>query len=73
MQLMGKMITSLFYGTSATSGVWWVLQLLDRVSLAQWAALEVLASIFFGLLTLLLNFYYRAKADRRKTTRGKHD
>lgn len=34
------------YATSLGSGGYWLLQLLDKVSPSQWAALGVLASIF---------------------------
>ncbi|WP_154949870.1 phage holin, partial [Klebsiella grimontii] len=39
------------YITSTVSGSYWLLQLLDKVSPSQWAAIGVLASIVFGLLT----------------------
>lgn len=41
------------------------MQLLDKVSPSQWAAIGVLASVFFGLLTYLTNLYFKIK-DRRK-------
>lgn len=53
------------YGTSTLSGGYWLLQLLDKVSPSQWAAIGVLASIFFGLLTYLTNLYFKIK-DRQK-------
>lgn len=54
------------YGTSTLSGGYWLLQLLDKVSPSQWAAIGVLASIVFGLLTYLTNLYFKIKEDRRK-------
>ncbi|MDL7720746.1 phage holin, partial [Escherichia coli] len=40
-------------GASGTG--YWFLQLLDRVSPSQWAAIGVLGSLLFGLLTYLTN------------------
>ncbi|MCX3081334.1 class II holin family protein [Klebsiella michiganensis] len=54
------------YGTSTLSGGYWLLQLLDKVSPSQWAAIGVLASILFGFLTYLTNLYFKIKDDRRK-------
>ena len=54
------------YMTSTVSGSYWLLQLLDQVSPSQWAAIGVLASIVFGLLTYLTNLYFKIKEDRRK-------
>ncbi|HDL7643642.1 TPA: class II holin family protein [Yersinia enterocolitica] len=54
------------YATSLGSGSYWLLQLLDKVSPSQWAALGVLASILLGLLTYLTNLYFKIKEDRRK-------
>ncbi|HBT3253428.1 TPA: class II holin family protein [Raoultella planticola] len=53
------------YTTSTLSGGYWLLQLLDKVSPSQWAAIGVLGSLFFGLLTYLTNLYFKIK-DRRK-------
>ena len=53
------------YGTSTLSGGYWLLQLLDKVIPSQCAAIGVLASIFFGLLTYLTNLYFKIK-DRQK-------
>ncbi|HGK4050775.1 class II holin family protein [Klebsiella pneumoniae] len=53
------------YVTSIGSGGYWLLQLLDKVSPSQWAAIGVLGSLFFGLLTYLTNLYFKIK-DRRK-------
>ncbi|EIH00761.1 lysis protein S [Escherichia coli 5.0588] len=49
---------------------YWFLQLLDRVSPSQWAAIGVLGSLLFGLLTYLTNLYFKIKEDRRKAARG---
>ncbi|MDT1818114.1 holin, partial [Acinetobacter baumannii] len=48
----------------------WMLQLLDKVSPSQWAAIGVLGSLVFGLLTYLTNLYFKIKEDRRKAARG---
>ncbi|MGK3186198.1 class II holin family protein [Enterobacter soli] len=58
--------TGVSYGTSLGSFGYWLLQLLDKVSPSQWAAIGVLASILFGLLTYLTNLYFKIKEDRRK-------
>jgi lipid-A-disaccharide synthase-like uncharacterized protein len=57
------------YGFAGANGGFWVLQLLDKVS-PQWAAIGVLASVLFGLLTYLTNLYFKIKEDRRKAARG---
>ncbi|ENJ4228403.1 class II holin family protein, partial [Enterobacter hormaechei] len=44
--------------------------LLDKVSPSQWAAIGVLGSLMFGLLTWLTSLYFQIKADRRKAARG---
>ncbi|HAN6010784.1 TPA: holin [Escherichia coli] len=49
---------------------YWSLQLLDQVSPSQWAAIGVLGSLVFGLLTYLTNLYFKIKEDRRKAARG---
>ncbi|EGC2141723.1 holin [Salmonella enterica] len=54
------------YVTSFVSGGYWLLQLLDKVSPSQWAAIGVLASIVLGLVTYLTNLYFKIKEDRRK-------
>lgn len=53
------------YITSGTSGIYWLLQLLDKVSPSQWAAIGVIGSLLLGLLTYLTNLYFKVK-DRRK-------
>ncbi|WP_423779445.1 class II holin family protein [Escherichia coli] len=55
-------------GASLTG--YWFLQLLDRVSPSQWAAIGVLGSLLFGLLTYLTNLYFKIREDRRKAARG---
>ncbi|EOZ1375549.1 class II holin family protein [Enterobacter hormaechei] len=57
------------YITSLSSGGYWLLQLLDKVSPSQWAAIGVIASILLGLLTCLTNLYFKIKDDRRKEAR----
>lgn len=54
------------YVTSLSSGGYWLLQLLDKVTPSQWAAIGVLASILLGLVTYLTNLYFKIKDDRRK-------
>ena len=58
------------YSTSAGSAGYWFLQLLDRVTPSQWAAIGVLGSLVFGLLTYLTNLYFKIKEDKRKAARG---
>ncbi|GCR12098.1 phage lysis protein [Escherichia coli] len=45
-------------------------QLLDKVTPSQWAAIGVLGSLVFGLLTYLTNLYFKIKEDKRKVARG---
>jgi hypothetical protein len=66
---MDKITTGVSYGFAGANGGFWVLQLLDKVSPSQWAAIGVLASILFGLLTYLTNLYFKIKEDRRKAAR----
>ncbi|WP_429176498.1 phage holin [Kosakonia sp. 1610] len=54
------------YTSSTISGGYWMLNLLDRITPSQWAAIGVLASIAFGLLTYLTSLYFKIKDDRRK-------
>lgn len=54
------------YISSLGTGGYWLLKLLDKVSPSQWAAIGVIASILFGLLTYLTNLYFKIKEDRRK-------
>lgn len=67
---MEKLTTGIAYGASATNAGYWSLQLLDQVSPSQWAAIGVLGSLIFGLLTYLTNLYFKIKEDRRKAARG---
>ncbi|WP_222890327.1 class II holin family protein [Enterobacter sp. C2] len=67
---MEKLTTGIAYGASATNVGYWSLQLLDQVSPSQWAAIGVLGSLVFGLLTYLTNLYFKIKEDRRKAARG---
>ncbi|EAA0507025.1 class II holin family protein, partial [Escherichia coli] len=53
MDQMEKITTGVSYTTSAVGTGYWFLQLLDRVSPSQWAAIGVLGSLLFGLLTYL--------------------
>lgn len=70
MYRMDKLTTGIAYGASAGSSGFWALQLLDRVTPSQWAAIGVLGSLVFGLLTFLANLYFKIKEDRRKAARG---
>lgn len=70
MYRMDKLTTGIAYGASVGSSGFWMLQLLDRVSPSQWAAIGVLGSLVFGLLTFLANLYFKIKEDRRKAARG---
>ncbi len=67
---MEKITTGVSYTTSAVGTGYWFLQLLDRVSPSQWAAIGVLGSLLFGLLTYLTNLYFKIREDRRKAARG---
>lgn len=49
MKSMDKLTTGIAYGTSAGSAGYWFLQLLDKVTPSQWAAIGVLGSLVFGL------------------------
>ncbi|SJH33780.1 lysis protein S [Shigella sonnei] len=66
MYQMEKITTGVSYTTSAVGTGYWFLQLLDRVSPSQWAAIGVLGSLLFGLLTYLTNLYFKIREDRRK-------
>ena len=70
MKSMDKLTTGVAYGTSAGSAGYWFLQLLDKVTPSQWAAIGVLGSLVFGLLTYLTNLYFKIKEDKRKAARG---
>ncbi|HAW3887089.1 TPA: holin [Escherichia coli] len=70
MKSMDKLTTGVAYGTSAGNAGFWALQLLDKVTPSQWAAIGVLGSLVFGLLTYLTNLYFKIKEDRRKAARG---
>ncbi len=48
MKSMDKLTTGVAYGTSAGSAGYWFLQLLDKVTPSQWAAIGVLGSLVFG-------------------------
>lgn len=62
MYQMEKITTGVSYTTSAVGTGYWFLQLLDRVSPSQWAAIGVLGSLLFGLLT-----YTKELADANAT------
>ncbi|EOB3228877.1 class II holin family protein [Escherichia coli] len=66
----GDSLGGVAYGTSAGSAGYWFLQLLDKVTPSQWAAIGVLGSLVFGLLTYLTNLYFKIKEDKRKAARG---
>lgn len=56
MYRMDKLTTGIAYGASAGNAGFWMFQVLDRVSPSQWAAIGVLGSLLFGLLTYLTTF-----------------
>lgn len=70
MYRMDKLTTGIAYGASAANTGYWLLQLTDRVSPSQWAAIGVIGSLVFGLLTYLTNLYFKIREDRRKAARG---
>lgn len=70
MHRMDKLTTGIAYGASAGNAGFWGLQLLDKVSPSQWAAIGVLGSLLFGLLTFLANLYFKVREERRKVARG---
>ncbi|UMB79103.1 class II holin family protein [Dickeya fangzhongdai] len=70
MMKMDKVTTGISYGASGASSGYWMLQLLDTVSPSQWAAIGVLGSLLFGLLTFLVNLYFKIREDRRKAAQG---
>lgn len=70
MYRMDKLTTGISYGTSGGSAVFWIKRLLDGYTPEQWAAIGVLGSLMFGLLTWLTSLYFQIKADRRKAARG---
>ena len=63
MDQMEKITTGVSYTTSAVGTGYWFLQLLDRVSPSQWAAIGVLGSLLFGLLTYLTILYFKIRED----------
>ncbi|MBK0000310.1 class II holin family protein [Erwinia sp. S43] len=70
MYRMDKLTTGVAYGASVGNAGYWGLQLLDKVSPSQWAAIGVIGSLVFGFLTFLANLYFKVKEDRRKIARG---
>lgn len=70
MYRMDKLTTGIAYGASGTNAGFWLLQLTDKVSPSQWAAIGVIGSLVFGFLTYLTNLYFKIKEDRRKVARG---
>ena len=63
---MDKLTTGVAYGTSAGNAGFWALQLLDKVTPSQWAAIGVLGSLVFGLLTYLTNLYFMPALNWQK-------
>lgn len=70
MYRMDKITTGISYGASGGSAIFWIKRLLDGYTPEQWAAIGVIGSLFFGLLTFLTNLYFKVKEDRRKAARG---
>ncbi|GHB90084.1 phage holin [Providencia stuartii] len=70
---MEKITTSTSYITSAGGTLYWLKQLLDGFSSEQWAAIGVLGSLLFGLLTFLTNLYFKRKEFKlREANSGKN-
>ncbi|ELE9726643.1 class II holin family protein [Enterobacter kobei] len=67
---MDKLTTGIAYGTSGVSAAFWFKRLLDSYTPEQWAAIGVLGSLGFMLLTYLTNLYFKFREDRRKEERG---
>lgn len=63
---MENLTTGVAYGTAAVNSGYWALQWMDKISPNQWAAIGVLGSLLFGLLTWLTNVYFKRKEDKRK-------
>ncbi len=55
MKSAGRGIQQAYLWHLAGSAGYWFLQLLDKVTPSQWAAIGVLGSLVFGLLTYLTN------------------
>ena len=70
MYRMEKLTTGAAYGASGGSALFWFKMLLDGYTPEQWAAIGVMGSLMFGLLTFLANLYFKIKEDRRKAARG---
>ena len=70
MYRMDKLTTSVSYGFAGGNAGFWFLQWMDKVSPSQWAAIGVLGSLFFGLITCIVNLYFKYREDRRKELRG---
>ena len=51
---MDKLTTGIAYGTSAGNAGFWALQLLDKVTPSQWAAIGVLGSLAVSYTHLTL-------------------
>lgn len=66
---MDKLTTGISYGASGGSAAFWIKKLLDGYTPEQWAAIGVLGSLMFALLTFLTNLYFKIKEDRRKAAR----
>lgn len=64
---MDKLTTGVAYGTSAGNAGFWALQLLDKVTPSQWAAIGVLGSLVdFISNKYFLYFNNIFKADNKK-------
>ncbi len=63
---MEKLTTGISYGTSAGGTLFWIKQMLDGFSSEQWAAIGVLGSLLFGLLTFLTNVYFKHREYKRR-------
>ena len=69
MKSMDKLTTGVAYGTSAVVPDTGFYGCQNKVTPSQWAAIGVLGSLVFGLLTYLTNLYFKIKEDKRKAAR----
>lgn len=70
MYRMDKLTTGISYGFAGGNAGYWFLQWMDNVSPSQWAAIGVLGSLFFGLVTCLVNLYFKVREFRRNAARS---
>ncbi|HHM0748867.1 TPA: phage holin, partial [Escherichia coli] len=66
MKSMDKLTTGVAYGTSAGSAGYWFLQLLDKVTPSQWAAIGVLGSVLADCIGKLRDSSQKIRNQREK-------